>query len=142
MRILSVDYGDARTGIAVSDEGLFLSTPVCVIHEKNTERLIKKITDKALEYGVGLIVVGYPKNMNGSVGERAQKCSDFADELRKFSGIKTTLWDERCTTMSAYVYMNYTDTRGSRRRQSVDAAAASIILQDYLDYRRSHNEKS
>ena len=140
MRILSVDYGDARTGIAVSDESLFLSTPVCVINEKNAERLIKKITDKALEYGVGLIVVGYPKNMNGSVGERAQKCSDFADELRQFSGIETTLWDERCTTMSAYVYMNYTDTRGSRRRQNVDAAAASIILQDYLDYRRSHNE--
>ncbi|MBR6408165.1 MAG: Holliday junction resolvase RuvX [Clostridia bacterium] len=140
-KILSVDYGDARTGIAVSDESRFLSSPVCVISERNTEKLLHKVADKANELAVGLIVVGYPKNMNGTVGERAEKCAEFARRLSEESGIETVLWDERCTTMSASVYMNYTDTRGKKRKQQIDAAAANIILQDYLDFRNNHSRE-
>ena len=122
MRILSVDLGDVRTGLALSDQTEMLASPLCVIVKK---------------YNVQLIVVGHPKNMDGTRGQSAQKCAEFAQLLHEHSNIQTILWDERCTTMSAHVFMNSTDTRGKKRKNNIDAAAASIILQDYLDFRRN-----
>ena len=139
MRILGVDFGDARTGIAVSDNGGFLASPVCVIKETSFDETIKKTAMFAAEYSVGQIVVGYPKNMNGTVGERAEKSQRFAQGLEAATGVPIKLWDERCTTMSAAVYMNATDTHGRKRKNTIDAAAATIILQDFLDYKRNMN---
>lgn len=137
MRIMGVDFGDARTGIAVSDTAGFLASPVCVIKETSFNKVIEKAAMLAAEYSVGQIVVGYPKNMNGTIGERAEKSQRFAQRLEAATGLPVKLWDERCTTMSAAVYMNATDTRGKKRKNNIDAAAAAIILQDYLDYVRN-----
>jgi putative Holliday junction resolvase len=137
MRIMGVDFGDARTGIAVSDPAAFLASPVCVIHERNFDAVVKKTAQLSVEYKAEQLVVGYPKNMNGTIGERADKSQKFAQDLEKATGLQVKLWDERCTTISAHVYMNVTDTRGKKRKETVDAAAATIILQDYLDFLRN-----
>lgn len=137
MRILAVDFGDARTGIAVSDPAEMLASPVCVLHETHFDRVAEQVAHLAQEHGAGEIVVGYPKNMNGTVGPRAEKSALFADTLRSQTGLPVQLWDERCTTVSAHVYMNATDTRGKKRKATVDAAAACIILQGYLDFKKS-----
>ena len=132
MIILSVDYGDTRTGIAGCDKTEFLASPVTVI----TEPLIEKITEIAKEKKAELIVVGLPVNMDGTHGERAQQCEDFAAALTEFSGIETVMRDERLTTVSAHNALNVTNTRGKKRKAVVDAVSAVMILQDYLDYRR------
>lgn len=137
MIIMSADLGKARTGIAVSDIGESFAFPKAVITEYNPGRLVKKIADLARECSAGLIVVGYPKNMDGSAGGRARECADIADEIKKESGIETVLWDERCTTVSAHNALNLTDTRGKKRKKVIDAVAAVIILEDYLKYRKN-----
>ena len=134
MIILSVDYGDTRTGIAVCDKTEFLASPVTVITEKESEPLIEKITEIAKEKKAKLIVVGLPVNMDGTHG--AQRCEDFAAALTEFSGIETVMRDERLTTVSAHNALNVTNTRGRKRKAVVDAVSAVMILQDYLDYRR------
>ena len=137
MIIMSVDLGKARTGIAVSDNSESFAFPKGVITEYNTEKLIEKIADYPNELNAELIVVGLPKNMDGSEGSRAQECKEIAEKI----GFKTQkdiiLWDERCTTISAHTALNYTDTRGKKRKNVVDAVAAVIILEDYLSYRKN-----
>lgn len=140
MIIMSVDYGDVRTGIAICDRLETLAYPVTVIKEAYQPKLISKILEIISEKKPELIVVGYPKNMDSTEGSRAQKCKDFSIELEKNSGIKTALWDERLTTVSAHSYLNNTNTRGQKRKNTVDAVAATIILQDYIDHRRNFNE--
>lgn len=137
MIIMSVDLGKARTGIAVSDSGESFAFPKTVINEYNTERLIEKIAACAAEYQAGLIIAGLPKNMDGSKGLRAEECETIAHEIEHKSGIKTVLWDERCTTVSAHTALNYTDTRGKKRKNIIDAVAAVIILEDYLRFRKN-----
>lgn len=139
MIIMSVDYGDVRTGIAVSDRLETYAFPVEVINETYQPKVISRINAISLEKKPDIIVVGYPKNMDSSEGSRAQKCKDFAAELEKTTGITCVLWDERLTTVSAHNYLNETNTRGKKRKNVVDAVAATIILQDYLDYRRNNN---
>ena len=134
---MSVDLGKARTGIAVSDESESFAFPKTVITEYNTEKLIKKICSAATECNAGLIVVGYPKNMDGSAGSRAMECAAAAKNIAIKSGTETVLWDERCTTVSAHTALNYTNTRGKKRKNVVDAVAAVIILEDYLTYRKN-----
>ena len=134
MIIMSTDLGLARTGIALSDESETFAFPKSVIAERNTERLVEKIAVLAAESKAGLIVVGYPKNMDGSVGERAEECARIAELIRDKSGVETVLQDERCTTVSAHRDVN---RRGSKRKAVVDAVAATIILQDYLDKRKN-----
>ena len=131
---MAVDFGDARTGIALSDPAGLLASPVCVITEYHFEDTVKKTAAMARKLGAEEIVVGFPKNMNGTLGERAEKSQKFARALEQDANLPVRLWDERCTTVSAYQYMNATDTKGKKRRKVVDAAAASIILQDYLDF--------
>ena len=140
MIIMSVDLGKARTGIAVSDSGESFAFPKTVITEYNTEKLIKKVAALAGEYGAELIVVGYPKNMDGSLGSRAQECKDIAEKIGMESGTETVLWDERCTTVSAHTALNYTDTKGKKRKNVIDAVAAVIILEDYLNFRKNRKD--
>lgn len=137
MIIMSVDLGKARTGIAVSDSGESFAFPKQVITEYNTEKLVQKICALAQEYSAKLIVVGLPKNMDGSLGWRADECSEIAKKIEETSQLETVLWDERCTTVSAHTALNFTDTRGKKRKNVVDAVAAVIILEDYLKYRKN-----
>lgn len=136
MIILSVDYGDARTGIAACDRTELLASPVTVISETDRDTLLKKIADIALERRAELIVVGLPVNMDGTHGSRAQACEDFAQALTELCSIPTVMRDERLTTVSAHNVLNATNTRGKKRKAVVDAVSAVMILQDYIDYRR------
>lgn len=134
---MSVDFGDSRTGIAVCDKNEFLASPVCVISEKNFDECIRKTAEKAVELKAQEIVVGYPKNMNNTIGERAEKCQLFSEKLAEITKCPVKLWDERCTTVSAHNYLNVTNTRGKKRKAVVDAVAATIILESYLGYRKN-----
>lgn len=139
MVIMSIDYGDARTGIAVCDEFEMLASPVEVIHSDYEPKVIARIKEICTKYCPSLLVVGLPKNMNSSVGERAEKCMLFAENLKSETGIEVTMWDERLTTVSAHNFLNQTNTRGKKRKNVVDAVAATIILEDYLAYRKNKN---
>lgn len=138
MVILSVDYGDARTGLAVCDRGELLASPVAVITEYNRERLIAKILAKVTELRADEIVVGNPLNMNGSAGPRSELAHQLADTLREQGGLPVTLWDERSTTVSAIGILNQADVRGKKRKAVIDAVAAVLILENYLAYRKNH----
>lgn len=140
MIIMSVDLGKARTGIAVSDKSESFAFPNCVITEYNEERLVQKVADKARELGAELIVAGLPKNMDGSEGFRAEECRASAERIAEASGIKVEMWDERCTTVSAHTVLNMNDTRGKKRKQTVDAVAAVMILEDYLAFRKNQKK--
>ena len=137
MKIMSADLGKARTGVAISDENESFAFPNCVITEYNEEKLVLRLADKAKELGAGLIVVGHPKNMDGSLGERAQECEILAEKIKQASGIDTLLWDERCTTVSAHTVLSINNTYGKKRKQTVDAVAAVMILEDYLAFRKN-----
>lgn len=132
MIVMSVDLGKARTGLAVSDPSATFAFPKEVITEYNTERLVEKVCEKAKEYSAERIVVGYPKNMDGTLGERAQECAAIAEQIKEKSQIEIVLWDERCTTVTAHNYLSMNNVRGKKRKQTVDAVAAVIILEDYL----------
>lgn len=135
---MSVDYGDVRTGIAVCDKKEFLASPVEVITERNEDKLLEKISQKAVALKAEEIAFGLPKNMDGSEGFRAQACREFAEKLQNRTGIKTVMRDERLTTVCAHQYMNMNDVRGAKRKNTVDAVAAVIILEDYLRYRKNN----
>lgn len=137
MVILAVDYGDVRTGLAVCDKSEFLASPVGVITERNREVLVKQVSDKALELKAQEIAVGLPKNMDGSEGFRAEACKEFAAMLQEQSGIPVVLRDERLTTVSAHKFMSMNDVRGKKRKNTVDAVSAVIILEDYIAYRKN-----
>ena len=135
---MAVDLGDSRTGLACCDRTETLASPIGVLHEKNPESLLRQVALAVEEYTAGLVVVGYPKHMNNSVGERARKSEDFAQRLEKMTGIPVVLWDERGTTVSATGYLNETNTRGKKRKNVIDAVAAVIILENYITYRQNH----
>lgn len=133
MKIMAVDLGQVRTGLAVSDPTEQLASPVGTITEKNTDKLLEKVAAAAREQGVQQLVVGHPRNMDGSRGESARRAETFAASLEKAAALPVVLWDERMTTVSAIGYLNQTNTRGKKRKAVVDTVAATIILQDYLD---------
>ena len=137
MIIMSVDLGDARTGIAVSDNSEGFAFPKTVITEYNKQKRIEKIAAIAKESKAELIVVGLPKNMDGTLGWRAEECTAAAEEIKKTTNIQVVLWDERCTTVMAHAALNVTDTRGKKRKEKVDAVAAVMILESYLAYRKN-----
>ena len=132
MIIMSVDLGKARTGIAVCDKTEFLASPYTVIFEKSPKQLLEKVTNTAKETKAELIVVGLPKNMDGSEGFRAEACKEFAKLLSEKTGLSVDFQDERLTTVSAHNILNATDTRGKKRKAVVDAVSAVLILEDYL----------
>lgn len=115
-----------------------MASPYRVINETYIEKLLDKVADCAKETKAELLVVGLPKNMDGSEGESAENARIFADRLKEKTGLPVEMKDERGTTITAHNYLNITDTRGKKRKAVVDAVAATIILQDYLDYRKHH----
>ncbi len=135
-RIMGIDYGEARTGIAISDALGFLANGVGNIEERDINRLIKKIAEKATELQAELLVLGYPVNMNGTLGPKAEKVAKLANRLKEKTGLDVVLFDERCTTMAAHQFLNETNTRGKKRKGVVDTLSAQIILQNYMDSNR------
>lgn len=140
MKIMAVDYGDVRTGLAVCDRTEFLASPIGTIEERNAQILAMKIAHMAEQYEVGEIVVGLPKNMNGSMGPRAEKCKAFADMLNEITEYPVNMWDERSTTVTAHQILNETNVRGKNRKAVVDTVAATVILEGYLDFRRKNKK--
>ena len=138
MKILAVDFGDARTGLAVCDRDELIASPLTVINDGYKERVIEKIIAAAKENRVEEIVVGNPINMNGTAGPRSELCRSVADALAEKSGIPVRLWDERSTTVSAIGILNQTDVRGKKRKAVIDAVAAVLILESYMAYRKNH----
>ena len=132
MIILSVDYGDMRTGVAVCDRMGILASPVGVVKGDYAPKVAQEIKRIAEEKKAELIVVGLPKNMDGSEGDRSEKCRAFGDMLQEISGIKTVMFDERLTTVSAHRALSTVDVRGQKRKDVVDAVSAVMILEDYL----------
>lgn len=141
MRIISVDLGDARTGLAVCDAGERLASPVGTLFQRDREKLLEQVAQAAREHGAERIVVGHPRNMDGTRGESARKAEAFAERLRQETGLTVELWDERLTTASAIGFLNRTDTRGQKRKNVVDTVSAVIILEDYLAHRRRQRER-
>lgn len=140
MIIMAVDLGQARTGIAVCDKSEFLASPVCVIEEYNSTRRLEKVCLKAIELNAEMVVVGLPRNMNGSEGEKAQLCHEFAEQIRERLNLPVEMCDERASTMLAHTYLNINDVKGKKRKQTVDAVAATIILEDFLNLRKNRRE--
>lgn len=136
MKIICVDYGDARTGLAHCDKFESIASPVGTVFEWNFDKCLEKVASKVKELGSEQIVVGLPKNMDGSEGQRADKCRDFADKLSKMTGVEAILWDERITTVQAIGILNETNVRGKKRKEVIDTVAATLILESYLDYRK------
>ncbi|MDO4743673.1 MAG: Holliday junction resolvase RuvX [bacterium] len=131
--ILGVDFGDSRTGYATSDVLGFSAHTLETYSEKNMNKVAEHTAKLAKELNAEKIVLGFPKNMNGTVGERGKKTKAFAKLLREMTGLDVILWDERLTTVSAHSLMNETNVRGKKRKDSVDKIAAAFILQAYLD---------
>ena len=136
MIALSVDLGHARTGLAVSDKNGFLASSLCVITEYNDEKLIEKIAEQVRLTKAEIIVVGLPRNMDGTDGESAVRARRLAQQLTELTGVPHHMQDERGTTITAHSYLSAGNVYGKKRKQKVDAVAASIILQDYLDSQR------
>lgn len=133
MKIMGVDYGDRRTGIAITDATCFLASAAGVIEEWDMNRLAHSLFDKANELKAEKIVLGFPLNMNGTQGPRAEKTKALKEILENEYKMEVVLWDERCTTVSAHNIMNTTNTRGKKRKATVDTLSAAIILQSYID---------
>ncbi len=133
MRILGVDFGDSRTGYAVSDPLGFGVTTLPACKEKGMAKVADYTAALAREKEVALIILGYPKNMNGTVGPRGEKTKAFKEMLEERLSVEIKLWDERLTTVSAHLLMNETNVRGKKRKDSVDSISAAYLLQSYLD---------
>ena len=143
MRIMGLDVGAATVGVALSDELLCTAQGLEVIRRKQENKLRQtyaRIEALAVEYQVELIVIGYPKNMNNTVGERAQKCEAFAEDIRRRTGIETVLWDERLTTVTAHRVLDMAQVGLKKKMAVVDKIAAAVILQSYLDWRANQRE--
>lgn len=136
MVILAVDYGDARTGLAVCDRMEILASPVGVINEGYEPKVIAKVAEEAKKQSAELIVVGLPRNMDGSEGFRAEKCTGFAKQLEEATGIKTVMYDERLTTVWAHRALSDNNVRGKKRKAVVDAVSAVVILEGFLASRK------
>ena len=134
-RIMGVDFGEARTGIAVSDLLCSLVGTTTVIHSRNMEKTIAQICAMVKDSDIGEIVVGLPKNMDGTEGVRAELCREFAKKLEEATGLPVNMWDERRTTVEAHNILSQHNYHGKKRKETVDAVAASLILEGYLAFR-------
>lgn len=136
-RIMGIDYGDARTGVALSDLRGSIVGSTSVVPSRNREKAIADIVRIAGENDVGQIVVGLPRNMDGTEGPRAALCREFAEMLRDATGLEVIMWDERRTTVEAHNILSVHNYHGQKRKNTVDAVAASLILEGYLNSRRA-----
>lgn len=133
VRVLGIDFGDVRTGIAVSDLLGWTAQPVGRVDSWNEEKLLSTIRGYIEQFQVSRIVLGFPKNMNGSVGERGEKTKAFAERLRQECNVDVVLWDERLTTVASHRILSECNVRGKKRKAQVDTLSAELILQGYLD---------
>lgn len=136
MRIMAVDYGDARTGVAFSDILGSIVGSSTVIHSRNREKTLEELVRLIRENGVGQIVMGFPRNMDGTEGPRAELYRAFARDLEEKAGMEVRLWDERRTTIEAHQILSEHNYHGKKRKNTVDAVAASLILEGYLAFQR------
>ena len=132
-KILAVDFGDVRTGLAVSDPSRLLASGIGYISPGGIDKTAEEVSRIALEQKVSAVIVGLPVNMDGSEGGRASRCKKFASFVREQSGLPVATFDERMTTMTASRYLNETNTRGKKRKTVIDTLSAQIILQNCLD---------
>ena len=135
-KIMGIDYGDARTGVAISDLLCSIVGTTTVVPSRNTEKALADIVRMAKENNVGEIVVGLPKNMDGTEGVRAELCREFAEMLKEATGLPVAMWDERRTTVEAHNILSQHNYHGKKRKNTVDAVAASLILEGYLAFRK------
>lgn len=137
MKIMAIDFGDARTGIAISDLLCSIVGTTTVIHSRNMGKTLQEVQRLAQENAVGEIAVGLPKNMDGTEGARAQLCREFAQLVQQRTGLPVKLWDERRTTVEAHNILSAHNYHGKKRKDTVDAVAASLILEGYLAFRKN-----
>lgn len=138
MRIMAIDYGDAHTGIAISDPTGFLAGFTTTIDAYRPEVVAQRVAELAQEHQVEELVLGYPKNMDGSIGPRAEKAAAFSELLKTKTALPVTLWDERRTTIDAHQILMNGGKNAKKRKKVVDAVAASLILEGYLTYKQVH----
>ena len=136
MRIMAIDYGDARTGVAISDATGLLAGFTTVIHSRKAEQVAAELHKLIEQHKVDELVMGFPRNMDGTEGPRAQLYRDFADRVAQATGLTPVLWDERRTTVDAHRILFDSGKNAKKRKQTVDAVAASLILEGYLDFKR------
>lgn len=138
MRIMAIDYGDAHTGIAISDAMGFMAGYTTTINTRKAEIVVTEIQRIAQEHDVTELVLGYPKNMDGSIGPRAEKAAALSEELKTATSLPVTLWDERRTTIDAHNILFQNGKNAKKRKKTVDAVAASLILEGYLTYKKNN----
>ena len=136
MRVMAIDYGDAHTGVAISDATGFLTGLTATVHSRRAETVLEELARLVQEHGVGELVMGCPKNMDGTEGPRAKLYREFALQVEEATGLRPVLWDERRTTVDAHRILFEAGKNGKKRKKTVDAVAASLILEGYLDFRR------
>lgn len=136
MRIMAIDYGDAHTGIAISDPTGLLAGTTTTINSRKAEVVLEELARLVRDYRVDELVMGYPKNMDGSDGPRAELYRAFAQRVEEATGLKPVLWDERRTTIDAHRILFEAGKNGKKRKKTVDAVAASLILEGYLTLKR------
>ena len=136
MRAMAIDYGDAHTGVAISDLTGLVAGHTETVHSRKQEEVLRRLGELIGEYGVTELALGWPKNMDGSLGPRAEKAEAFAKELEKTFGLPVRLWDERRTTVDAHNILASAGKNAKKRKKTVDAVAAALILEGYLTYRR------
>ena len=136
MKIMAIDYGDAHTGIAISDFTCTLAGYTTVINSRKADVVVQEIRKIIAEHGVSELVLGYPKNMDGTLGPRAEKAAAFAETLRQATELQVTLWDERRTTIDAHNILMAGGKNAKQRKKTVDAVAAALMLEGYLTRRK------
>ena len=143
MKILAVDYGDARTGLAISDATELLATAITPqIEEKSMNKVAQAVVDTARARGAERIVLGLPRNMDGTEGARAQKSRKLGEKISQLWGREVVMWDERRTTVSAAAILSDNDVFGKKRKQILDSVSAAVILEGYMAWRRNHPEEA
>lgn len=140
MRVMAIDYGDAHTGVALSDPTGFLTGTTTTIHSWRQEVVVDRLAQLIEEHRPDEVVLGFPKNMDGTDGKRADLYRELAAALEEVTGMKVILWDERRTTIDAHQILFNQGKDGRKRRKIVDAVAASLILENYLDFKRMKQE--
>lgn len=138
MKILAVDYGDARTGLAACDPTELLASPLRQIEGKNMAKVAAEIAEEARKQEAGMVVIGLPRNMDGTEGPRAEKTRALAALLEPMIGVPVRLWDERRTTVSAAAFLSENGSFGKKRKARLDAVSAAVILESFLAWRKNH----
>jgi putative Holliday junction resolvase len=138
---MAIDYGDARTGAAISDSLGMLTGKTAVIRSWNAEKTAEQLALLAQQNHVDRLVLGLPRNMDGTEGPRAALCREFAETLKRATGLEPVMWDERRTTIEAHQILSENDCHGKKRKNTVDAVAASLILEGYLAWLRNQKER-